>query len=164
MKKGVYKATIVWYDIDTNKNDSYEGGGGMARYSYKREAILNCVRGTKTHPSADWVFAQLKPNIPDLSLGTVYRNLGLFKQQGLVQSVGVVDGLERFDGNTAPHVHFVCTQCAAVVDLDSAPVPQALFEAARQELGAQIEGCEVNLRGICRFCLEKAEKEENKTK
>ena len=133
----------------------------MARYSYKREAILNCVRSTKSHPSADWVFAQLKPKIPDLSLGTVYRNLSQFKTQGLIQSVGVVDGLERFDGNTAPHVHFVCTHCAAVLDVDSVCVPQSLYDAARRELGAKIEGCEINLRGICCNCAVKETQKEN---
>ena len=58
----------------------------------KRDAILTCLRQTKVHPSADWVYNQLKPEIPDLSLGTVYRNLSLFKEQGLINS------LEPFHG------------------------------------------------------------------
>ena len=65
--------------------------------SKKRGAILECIRSTKTHPSAEWIYTQLKPRIPDLSLGTVYRNLNLFKQEGQLISVGVVNGLERFD-------------------------------------------------------------------
>ena len=124
----------------------------MARYSYKREAILNCVRSTKIHPSADWVFAQLKPAIPDLSLGTVYRNLSLFKQQGLVSSVGVVDGLERFDGRTQPHVHFICTACAAVLDLEEISLPEDFGAEAVAARGAQLHSCEVNLRGLCPAC------------
>ena len=80
----------------------------------KRDAILTCLRQTVVHPSADWVFAQLKPEIPDLSLGTVYRNLALFKEQGLIMSLGTVNGVERFDGNTEPHVHFICTECGKV--------------------------------------------------
>ena len=79
--------------------------------SRKREAILDCLRQTDVHPSAEWVYRRLKPRIPDLSLATVYRNLALFKQEGLICSLGVAQGLERFDGDTSPHVHFICTGC-----------------------------------------------------
>ena len=126
----------------------------MARYSYKREAILNCVRSARTHPSADWVFAQLKPRIPDLSLGTVYRNLGLFKQQGLVRSVGVVEGLERFDGCTQPHAHFICSACAAVLDVEELALPEDFGQAAMRARGAELRACEITLRGLCAHCRE----------
>lgn len=72
------------------------------RYSRKREAILNAIQSTDCHPSAEWVYQTLKPTHPDLSLGTVYRNLVLFQQQGLIQSIGVVKGQERFDGVHCP--------------------------------------------------------------
>ena len=75
------------------------------RYSKKREAILEAIRSTKTHPSADWVYQTLKPTHPDLSLGTVYRNLDFFRQHGTIISVGVVKGQERFDATTTPHTH-----------------------------------------------------------
>ena len=87
----------------------------IRKRSRKRDAILACVRATTCHPSAEWVYQRLKPTIPDLSLGTVYRNLSMFKDEGLVISVGTVGGLERFDGNTKPHTHFVCTRCSAVL-------------------------------------------------
>ena len=124
----------------------------MPRYSYNREAILACLRGTTTHPSAEWVFEQLKPQIPDLSLGTVYRNLSQFKEQGEIISVGVVNGLERYDARVEPHVHFICNQCEAVLDLNSIAVPEALFTQAAEESGAQVTGCTVNLCGVCQEC------------
>ena len=65
------------------------------KHSKKRDAIYECVRSTKTHPSAEWVYSRLKPEIPDLSLGTVYRNLAMFKQEGDIISVGTVGGLEH---------------------------------------------------------------------
>lgn len=74
----------------------------VRKHSRKRDAILACLRSTTCHPTAEWVYQQLKPAIPDLSLGTVYRNLSMFKDEGLVISVGTVGGLERFDGNTSP--------------------------------------------------------------
>ena len=72
------------------------------KFSRKREAILTCLHGTTCHPTAEWVYQQLKPQFPDLSLGTVYRNLAAFKAEGVIDSVGVVNGLERYDGNTIP--------------------------------------------------------------
>ena len=72
------------------------------RYSPKRDAILRCLRSTSCHPSAEWVYSQLKPEIPDLSLATVYRNLARFRAEGEVQVIGCVDGEDRYDGNTAP--------------------------------------------------------------
>ncbi len=77
--------------------------GNSKKFSRKREAILTCLHGTTCHPTAEWVYQQLKPQFPDLSLGTVYRNLAAFKAEGVIDSVGVVNGLERYDGNTIPH-------------------------------------------------------------
>ena len=69
----------------------------MQKKSRKRDAILACVCSTDTHPTAEWVYTQLKPEIPDLSLGTVYRNLAMFRREGIIGSAGVVNGLERYD-------------------------------------------------------------------
>ncbi len=74
------------------------------RHSPKREAILECLRSTTCHPSAEWVYAQLKPRIPDLSLATVYRNLARFRAEGAVQVIGCVDGEDRYDGDPVPHL------------------------------------------------------------
>ena len=119
----------------------------------KREAILNCLRQTDVHPSAEWVYGQLKPEIEDLSLGTVYRNLALFKEQGLIISVGTVNGIERFDGNAAPHVHFICTDCGSVLDLHGIHVPEELNQAAAADAGGQVTGCHLSFSGTCGNCL-----------
>ena len=121
----------------------------------KREAILNCLRSTTSHPTAEWVHAQLKAEYPDLSLGTVYRNLNLFKDQGLAISVGNVKGVERFDGNTCPHVHFFCTDCGAVVDLPKMDVPQQLMTTAAEQIGGAVDQCQMTFTGLCRECLQK---------
>ena len=121
----------------------------------KRNAILECLCQSKTHPTADTLFNQLKPQIPDLSMGTVYRNLNLFKQQGLAVSVATVGGVERFDGNTAPHVHFICDHCSAVIDLEEMAVPQVLSDTAAMQCGGQITGCRLSFTGKCRDCLRK---------
>lgn len=118
----------------------------------KRDAILSCLKSTTVHPSADWVYTQLKPEFPDLSLGTVYRNLTYFKEQGSIISLGTVNGVERFDGNTTPHVHFICTNCSAVIDLPEIAVPQELTESAAMAAGGQVTGCSLTFTGICGEC------------
>ena len=125
-----------------------------SKHFRKRDAILTCLRQTKVHPSADWVYNRLKPEIPDLSLGTVYRNLALFKEQGTIQSLGTVNGVERFDGDTSPHVHFVCTHCDTVQDMERNPNLSDLRAAAEHDLGSQIQGCQVTFTGLCRNCIE----------
>lgn len=123
------------------------------RKSRKRDAILACLAGTKTHPPAEWIHAQLKGQMPDLSLGTVYRNLARFRQEGLAISVGTVMGQERFDGCTAPHAHFVCRRCGEVRDVECAiPSPP-------ESLGAKVEGCQLSYHGLCHDCLNEISKE-----
>ena len=118
----------------------------------KRNAILACLRGTDVHPSADWVYAQMKNEYPDISLGTVYRNLALFKQQGVIQSLGTVNGVERFDGNIKPHVHFICTDCDSVLDLPQMEVPQSLCSQAADQTGGTVATCQLSFTGICQSC------------
>ena len=125
-----------------------------SKHFRKRDAILTCLRQTKTHPSADWVYNRLKPEIPDLSLGTVYRNLSLFKEQGLINSLGTVKGVERFDGDTHSHVHFICTECGAVQDIEGMPQLPSLRSSAEHDLGSQIQGCQITFTGLCRNCIE----------
>ena len=124
----------------------------------KREAVLNCLRSTDTHPTAEWVHSQLRSEYPDISLGTVYRNLAMFKQQGIIASLGTVDGVERFDGNTEPHVHFICNGCDAVIDLMEMQIPAALHNAAETCCGGQVADCQLSFTGQCRSCLEKNQK------
>ena len=123
-----------------------------SKHFRKRDAILNCVRSTDAHPSADWVFEHVKEQVPDISLATVYRNLALFKDQGLITSLGTVKGVERFDGNTDPHVHFICTQCGAVMDLPQISVPEELNSAVAQSSGGRVDNCQLSFTGICGEC------------
>ena len=127
-----------------------------SKHFRKRDAILSCVKATDVHPSADWVHAQIRREYPDISLATVYRNLSLFKQQGLISSLGTVSGVERFDGNTEPHVHFICRSCDSVIDLPQLAVPQSLTAEAAAQTGGQIDLCHLSFTGICHRCCEKS--------
>ena len=121
----------------------------------KRDAILSYLRSTNEHPSAEMVFTKLKPEIPDLSMGTVYRNLNLFKQQGLAVSVATLKGVERFDGNTEPHVHFFCQDCDAVIDLMDMQVPESLKSVAETCCGGSVTDCQLSFTGLCKNCQTK---------
>lgn len=122
------------------------------RYSKKREAILGAIRGTDLHPSADWVYQTLKRTHPDLSLGTVYRNLAFFKEQGMVACVGVVNGQERFDAVTEPHTHFICNGCGAVIDLPEIPVDPALDSKVGEQYGFSVDYHALVFHGTCAHC------------
>ncbi len=121
----------------------------------KRSAILTCLRSTHLHPSAETVHQMLHAEHPDISLATVYRNLALFKSQGLIQSLGTVGGIERFDANTAPHVHFICTSCSAVIDLPEIDVPQQLKGQVENSCGGKVDMCQLSFTGVCNNCCQK---------
>ncbi len=125
------------------------------RTSKKRQAIYDAICGTKAHPSAEQLYMTLKNRIPDLSLGTVYRNLGVLMQEGLIISVGNVGGQERYDANTAPHTHFICTCCGRVDDVGTAlPLPDyAEFE---KHTGWKLTSHSLSFNGLCSDCLERS--------
>ena len=127
------------------------------RYSKKRNAIYAALCATDTHPTAEWLYRRLKPEYPDLSLGTVYRNLARFKEDGEIISVGVVAGQERFDGNTKPHPHFICGCCGGVFDLYELERDESLDARVEACYGHQVESHDLIFHGICAHCREDRE-------
>ena len=126
-----------------------------AKHFRKRDAILTCLRNTDVHPCAEWVYEQLKAEHSDISLATVYRNLARFKERGEIISLGTVNGIERFDGNTTPHVHFICTNCSGVLDLHQIAVPEELSKAVSGT--GQVAACQLTFTGTCKECINKEE-------
>ena len=126
-----------------------------AKQFRKRNAILACLQRANTHPSAEMVYEMLQKEHPDISLATVYRNLARFKSQGLVSSVATVRGVERFDAMTHPHVHFICTDCDAVIDLPQMELPESLSEKAEEMSGCRVQDCRLTFIGLCEKCASK---------
>ena len=122
-------------------------------FSKKREDILNAICSTDTHPTAEWIYNQLKPKYDDLSLGTVYRNIGLFKEQGLIKSITTVKGKERFDGNTKDHSHFVCSVCGLVLDIKDCDYKFETDSIFSKKYGINIYTKEIIFHGKCNNCL-----------
>ena len=88
----------------------------MKNFSRQREEIIRVLRSTDTHPTAAWVYSKVKEAIPNISLGTVYRNLAALSVSGEILSLSVGDGFEHFDGNAAPHAHLHCRSCGKIFD------------------------------------------------
>ena len=126
----------------------------MQRYSRKRERILQCLMSTKEHPSAEWIYSQLKGEFPSLSLATVYRNLKDLKEAGLVRSVGTVDGQERFDADMTPHTHMICMKCGKVIDAVQLNLPES-FCKSMENTGFSVLRAELTVSGICAECERK---------
>lgn len=120
------------------------------RRSESREKILAFLRGTKEHPSAHMIYNALYSDNPTLSPATVYNNLKLFEEQGLVIRVANVNGVERYDANTSDHVHFVCEKCGAVIDIMDADIQGA--KKACQVGQAKINSIQIVLHGTCESC------------
>ncbi|MBE6662916.1 MAG: transcriptional repressor [Ruminococcaceae bacterium] len=123
------------------------------RHSETRDRIYEYMCSTKAHPSAETIYAALKPGIPKLSLATVYVNLKLLKEQGKIIRVANVDGNERYDANCEDHVHFVCDTCGSVIDLMDSDI-QAIKNFCN--IGKlKINSVQVVLHGVCEGCTVK---------
>lgn len=123
----------------------------------KRNAILTCLRQSKAHPSAEDIYHSLQQEHSDISLASVYRNIKLFKDEGLIISLGTVNGVERLDGCVEPHVHFTCNRCGAVLDVPETAVPASISQSAEAALGCQVDDVRLVLTGICQKCLQNSE-------
>lgn len=122
------------------------------RYSKKREAIMQALQASTEHPSAEMLYTALKEQFPDLSLGTVYRNLSQMRQDGTIISVATVAGQERYDANTDVHTHFICRNCHNVIDLHKVRLEDDHIAEAAALYGHDIESQELILRGVCNDC------------
>ncbi len=122
------------------------------KYSRQREAVLVYLRSTRSHPTAEQVYDEIRKKFPKISLGTVYRNLNLLAGQGEILRLNCGDGVEHFDAMTDPHNHFICQHCGKVMDLDIALDPVMDLEADENFPG-KIEGHKIYFYGICENCL-----------
>ena len=122
----------------------------VRRYSRQREAILTHLKGRCDHPSADQVYADLRETLPNLSLGTVYRNLNALSGSGDVLRF-TVNGKEHFDGNITPHSHFICLNCGAILDIFDATQNKVKAQMEK-ELGCFVSGVQILVYGKCNAC------------
>jgi Fe2+ or Zn2+ uptake regulation protein len=123
----------------------------MSRRSKQKDCILRVIKGTRSHPSAEWVYRQVKAEIPNISLGTVYRNLRLLKEEGEIGAVGFSGTLGRYDANTRHHYHFWCERCGAILDINQ-PLDVEMDARVTAETGCEVTDHLLEFRGLCSDC------------
>lgn len=124
------------------------------KYSRQREAILNCLKERHDHPTADAIYHTIRTTDSKISLGTVYRNLGLLTELGLVRKISCGDGIERYDYKTHEHYHFVCTDCGAVIDVEPDMMAPIQNTVRHPDIG-DIKAHSLIYYGTCKSCKEK---------
>lgn len=129
-------------------------GDMRMKYSRQRESILQYLRSATCHPTAEDIYHHIQTDNPNISLGTVYRNLTLLSDLGQIQKISTLDGPDRFDGNFLPHYHFVCRECGKVQDLEMDALDHINLLAAHNFAGT-IEGHVTHFFGKCPDCTMK---------
>jgi len=117
--------------------------------SYQRVRIYDYMRQTKSHPSVAQIYQDLHPQIPSLSLATVYNTLNLFVEKGMITELKVEGDEARYDFPYQPHAHFVCTKCKAIYD-----VPIGNPTACADMEGFTVKETQIIFKGICPNCHE----------
>lgn len=125
------------------------------KYSRQRESIKNYLMNSREHPTADMVYMHIREEFPNISLGTVYRNLALLTDLGEIRKLTSADGADRFDGNPEPHYHFICRNCHCVKDLEMESIDH-IDVIAGQNFAGRIEGHVTHFYGVCEDCIKKS--------
>lgn len=122
------------------------------RLTHQRLEILRELVGAKDHPSAEMVFGRVRRRLPTISLDTVYRTLSTFDELGLIMRVPVTGDQGRFDADTSPHHHFVCSRCKAIYDFMWEEFDALSLPLHSESLG-RADDRRVVLRGVCQHCV-----------
>ena len=123
----------------------------MIKYSIQRECILQDLVGRCDHPTADMVYESVRILQPNISLGTVYRNLSFLADSGQILKISTGNGPDHFDGCTKEHYHFVCRSCGKVLDLDYVP-RENLKEDVAGTFDGVVDDFDLQFFGKCSDC------------
>ncbi len=123
------------------------------KHSKQRTMIMDFLMTRKDHPTADMVYTNVRQQNPNISLGTVYRNLTLLADTGEITRLRVGDGVDHFDADTSPHYHFVCEHCGSVIDLEMDSIEE-ITEIAAAHFKGKIAGHTTYFYGTCEKCTE----------
>lgn len=122
------------------------------RLTPQRAAVFQVVRDACDHPTARDIYARVKACQPGIGFATVYRTLNLLAEHGEILELQLGDdAVARYDANTAPHDHILCTSCGAIADIN-VPLPESTTRRAASESGFEVEGYELQFLGRCASC------------
>lgn len=124
------------------------------KYSRQRESIKACLMARHDHPTADVLYTAIRQDFPNISLGTVYRNLNLLVELGEIKKLTCGNGADHFDADTSPHYHFVCRDCGQVYDLPLGNM-ENINQMAQECTDSLVENHTIFFYGTCKNCLQK---------
>ncbi len=119
------------------------------RETPQRKAILSLLCSTTSHPTADWIYDRVKKEFPHLSLGTVYRNLRILRDQKRILELPFGDTYDHYDGRTDGHSHFVCKKCQRIIDVEEV---LELPPSSVKKMNHRVEEIRVTYYGTCEKC------------
>jgi len=121
------------------------------RITPQRHAILTYLVESMGHPTADDIYRALEPNFPSMSVATVYNNLKMFIESGMVRELTYGDNSSRFDANVSDHHHIICQSCGKIEDF-SYPSLEDVGVQAEKSTGFEVKGLRMELYGLCKSC------------
>jgi len=121
------------------------------RLTRQRKIILETIQQAGFHPTADWIYQKVREQLPHISLGTVYRNLNVLKDEGKILELKYGKNLRRFDALTENHYHFTCEVCHKIYDLDVA-LNKDMEQKVAAQTGFHISYHRAEFYGICSDC------------
>jgi Fur family peroxide stress response transcriptional regulator len=124
------------------------------RNTKQREAVLRVLRNTRAHPTADQIYDEVRQEIPNISKGTVYRNLQVLEEDGTITELNLNGTLSRYEVRQKSHYHFRCERCGRVFDLDE-PVDKQIDERISKKTGFAVSYHQTEFRGLCQDCQKK---------
>ncbi len=122
----------------------------MKNYSKRREVILEVLNSTTTHPTVNWIYERARQKIPNISLGTVYRNLTELAREGIIAEIPVGDGYQHFDADISDHIHFRCLSCGKIFDCTSPD--NSIKDYIEKTLDCEVSTEKRLFEGKCRAC------------
>ncbi len=123
----------------------------VRKHSKQRDMIMNFLMTRKDHPTAETIYLNVRQENPHISMGTVYRNLTLLAESGEILRLSMGEHMDRFDADTSPHYHFICSDCGAVIDLDMESI-ESISEIAANHFKGKIAGHVTYFYGTCEEC------------
>lgn len=121
------------------------------RNTVQRDTVLKVVEASCDHPSAETIYTRCREIMPEISLGTVYRNLKVLVELGKIREVSILNAGDRYDKTIGLHAHFRCKKCGAVLDVPAKDLEE-LEKNVESRTGYQIEGTEILFVGLCDRC------------
>ena len=120
------------------------------RETRQRRVVYETIKKTHSHPTADWIFEHVRADVPKISLGTVYRNLSVLKDEGVIREIYGTDKRAHYDADLSPHAHFICTDCGQIWDVFGAP--EVDWRTLKELVGCEVSDQRLDFQGRCAAC------------